>query len=157
MRSTSLLLVLCLIGAITLEAQSFQKAFFPPSVPGTSPGIAQAQNYGATGRLASSISIGYEEGLSLKEELGAEVIDQSISLQLTKSKDPLILQATFQAQDIDRYHLLLTTKKGAFLENFPLNPLTQIDCRRLRDGAYKIQLCARDQAKPLRQFKLVKY
>lgn len=157
MRSIYLLFSLCLISLATLEAQSFQKAFHPFYAQVTPTNLAQAQNYGTTGRLTSSVELGYQEGISLKEEPIAEVTNPNTSLQLTQSKHPLILQAAFKAEDANRYHLLLTTKKGAFLENFPLKSLTQIDCRRLRNGSYRIQLCARDRAKPLRQFKLVKY
>ena len=140
-----------------MKAQSFHQPFHPHFAQATSAEKDQAQNYGSLGRLTSSVQIGYEPGISIKEELLTLAPNQVAGLQITQSKHPMVLQAAFQAEDVERYHLLLTTKKGAFLENFPLQALTKIDCRHLRNGSYKIQLCTRDQATPLRQFKLVKY
>lgn len=158
MKSRYLLASFLLASVFTLDAQSFQEAFHPHYAMVQHAAAAKPNSYGSNNRLSSGLSIGYEEGISLKEEyLMNKKVNGNTKLQLTQTKNPMILQAAFEGGNMDRYHLVLTTKKGAFLENFPLQSLTRIDCRRFRAGSYKIKLCARDQATPLQQFKLVKY
>ena len=158
MKSRYLFVSLLLASVFTLDAQSFQQAFHPHYAMAQHASTVKPNNYGSNTRLSSGVPIGYKEGINLKEEyLLNNTATDNTSLQLTQSKNPMILQAAFEGRNVERYHLILTTKKGAFLENFPLQSLTRIDCRRLRAGSYKIKLCARDQATPLQQFKLVKY
>lgn len=157
MKSQHLYLLLSLFFALELPGQSFQEAFHPHHALAQKGGVRNASNYGSNSRLASSVAVGYQPGISLKEEELGRWDEAVTRFNITQSKKPMVLKANLTSKDIGKYHLLLTNKKGAFLENFPLQQSTEIDCRHLRSGSYKILLCSRDESKPIRQFKLTKY
>lgn len=157
MKSQHLYVILCLFFVFTLQGQSYQQAFHPHYALAERAHVKKASDFGAPSRLSSSISVGYEAGLSLKEEELGRWDKEVTSFQIKKGAKPMVLKAILATENIDKYHLLLTNRKGAFLENFPLQQSTTIDCEHLRSGTYKILLCSREESKPIRQFKLIKY
>ncbi len=157
MKSQHLYLILCFFSAIALQGQSFQEAFHPHYALAQRSQVKNASNFGAPSRLSSSVSVGYQAGISLKEEELGRWDGEVTNFQIKKGIKPMVLKALLTTENIDKYHLLLTNRKGAFLENFPLQKSTTIDCQHLRSGTYKILLCSRDESEPIRQFKLTKY
>ncbi len=157
MKSQHIFLLLGLFFAFGLNGQSFPEAFHPHYALAQRSTPQNASNYGSNSRLTSGVSIGYQPGISLKEETLERTDDAVTRFQISQGQKPMVLKAQLTTEEIGRYHLLLTNRKGAFLENFPLQKSTEIDCRHLRSGSYKILLCSRDKSKPIRQFKLTKY
>ena len=156
MKKQSVLTLLLLAGVGILSGQSFFEAFkeqvpFQPEKQYTA--MAEVTN---RGRLLSGTDIQYQTGLSVRETMVRGVADD-ISLLLETDHQPLVLKAQCSADDTNAFHLLLTTRKGALLETFPLRESTSINCKHLRPGTYFLQLCSRDQALPIKQYKLVRY
>ena len=157
MKSQHLYLLLCIFFAFELQGQSFQEAFHPHYALAQKAHVKKASDFGSASRLSSSVSVGYQSGISLKEEVLENWEEDVTKFQIKKAAKPMVLQAMLATENMDKYHLLLTNRKGAFLENFPLQQSTTIDCQHLRSGTYKILLCSRDESKPIRQYKLTKY
>lgn len=158
MKKRCLVIFYSLLGMVSLSAQSFQEAFQKDLAYAQyqDPNRQNHSNY--FGKLSSGVGVGYEPGISLKSiDVEQQTVLASIPFFLQPHKQRLALLAQFDLPDLKEYHLLLTTRKGAFVENFPLQKNTIIDCEHLRPGMYFLQLCTRDQAKPLRQYKLVRY
>ncbi|NET32858.1 MAG: hypothetical protein F6K19_12715 [Cyanothece sp. SIO1E1] len=157
MKNQHLYLILCLFSAFALQGQSFQEAFHPHYALAQRSHVKKASNIGSPSRLSSSVSVEYQAGISLKEEELGRWDEGVTNFQIKKGTKPMVLKAMLATENLDKYHLLLTNRKGAFLENFPLKESTTIDCQHLRSGTYKILLCSRDESEPIRQFKLTKY
>lgn len=157
MKSQLLYLILCLFTTFELSSQSFQEAFHPHYALAQRVPVKNASSFGSQPRLSSGVSVGYQSGISVKEEPVGRRDEAVTSFHISKGQKPMTLKAHLATEDMGKYHLLLTSKKGAFLENFPLQQSTKIDCKHLRSGSYKILLCSRDESKPIRQFKLTKY
>ncbi|NRB49786.1 MAG: hypothetical protein HRU41_19040 [Saprospiraceae bacterium] len=157
MKSQPLYLLLCLFFAFELSGQSYQEAFHPHYALAQRAPVKNASSLASQPRLSSSVSVGYQPGISVKEEPVGRRDEAVTSFHIAKGQKTMTLKASLATEDIGKYHLLLTSKKGAFLENFPLQQSTKIDCKHLRSGSYKILLCSRDQSEPIRQFKLTKY
>lgn len=157
MKKRCLVIFYSLLGMVSLSAQSFQEAFQKDFAYAQhqEPNRQNHSNY--FGKLSSSVGVGYEPGISLKNMDVAQTALASTPFFLKPDIQRLALSAQFDSPDLKGFHLILTTRKGAFVENFPLQKNTTIDCEHLRPGIYFLQLCTRDQAKPLRQYKLVRY
>lgn len=150
------LLLFCFIASVyMIQAQAFHQAF------STDQTYAQFSNapklHASRSTLNTSIDVGYKPGIKIKS-LKAAVEGLHPSLSINTLKESLLLKIDVELKGmVDEYHILLLNKKGAFLENFPIAEFITLDCRKLKSGIYFLRLCAREKAKPLQEYKLVKY